>query len=108
MGDRTIAIADEDMEDDGLSGDGSGATGAELIEGAVPAGQRLDKAISHASGLSRERIKALIAEGAVTLDGRILSSASAKAQGEARFVIAVPAVLFVVFLTFHLILTRPI
>ena len=91
MGDRTIAIADEDMEDDGLSGDVSGAAGAELIEGTVPAGERLDKAISHASGLSRERIKALIAEGAVTLDGRILSSASAKAQGEAQFVIAVSA-----------------
>ena len=91
MGDRTIAIADEDMEDDSLSGDGSGAAGAELIEGTVPAGERLDKAISHASGLSRERIKALIAEGAVTLDGRILSSASAKAQGEAQFVIAVSA-----------------
>ncbi len=81
MGDRTIAIADDDAEDDG----------AETIEGIVPPGERLDKALSHASGLSRERVKALIAQGAVSLDGQVVTSGSAKAGSETPFVIAVPA-----------------
>ena len=80
MGDRTIAIDDADEDD-----------GAQLIEGTVQPGERLDKALSHASGLSRERIKALIAQGAVTLDGKALSSGSARTAGETPFAIAVPA-----------------
>ncbi|MFN4222707.1 MAG: RluA family pseudouridine synthase, partial [Novosphingobium meiothermophilum] len=35
-----------------------------IISGTVPAGgQRLDKALADASGLSRERVKALLGEG---------------------------------------------
>jgi 23S rRNA pseudouridine1911/1915/1917 synthase len=41
----------------------------EVIEGVLSGGERLDKALARASGLSRERVKALIAEGRVSLDG---------------------------------------
>ena len=53
-------------------------------------GQRLDKALADASGLSRERIKALIGEGAVTLDGRVVGQVSLKAAAGAGWAIAVP------------------
>ena len=80
MGDRTIAINDAEEDD-----------GALLIEGTVQPGERLDKALSHASGLSRERIKALIAQGAVTLNGQVLMSGSSKTGSETPFAISVPA-----------------
>ena len=38
-----------------------------VITGVLDAGPRLDKALAEASGLSRERIKALIGEGRVTV-----------------------------------------
>jgi 23S rRNA pseudouridine1911/1915/1917 synthase len=53
-------------------------------------GGRLDKALSQASGLSRERVKALIAEGRVTLDGASASQPAAKAAAGARFSVEVP------------------
>src|SRR5690606_40920994 len=37
--------------------------GGKVIEGVLFSGQRLDKALAEASGLSRERVKALMAEG---------------------------------------------
>ena len=60
----------------------SGATGAE------PA--RLDKALADASGLSRERIKALISEGRVVVSGAPVSQPSLKVGAGTPFTIAVP------------------
>ena len=63
----------------------------EVIEGLLSGGERLDKALAQASGLSRERVKALIAEGRVSLDGKPVTQASVKAPDGARFRIEVPA-----------------
>ena len=62
----------------------------EIITGTLTGGQRLDKALAEASGLSRERIKALIGEGAVTVAGKRVSQTSGKAAEGAEFAIAVP------------------
>ena len=62
-----------------------------IIEGLVgPEGGRLDKALADASGLSRERVKALMSEGRVTLEGKPASQASLKVVPGTAFVIAVP------------------
>lgn len=64
----------------------------EIITGVIATGgQRLDKALAEASGLSRERIKALMAEGRVELDGKVAGQASLKPAEGAAFTIAVPA-----------------
>jgi len=60
-----------------------------VITGVLEAGPRLDKALAEASGLSRERVKALIGEGRVTFGGRPVSQASAKSAG-GDFAIDVP------------------
>ncbi len=63
----------------------------ELIEGIFTSGgARLDKALAEASGLSRERVKALLGEGRVALDGAPAKAASAKVQAGMRFAITVP------------------
>jgi len=65
----------------------------ERVEVIVPhsAEGRLDKALAEAAApLSRARIKALMAEGAVTLDGRIVTDASQKVQPGAAYLILVP------------------
>lgn len=65
---------------------------SELIEGRVgSAGGRLDKALAEASGLSRERVKALLGEGRVMLDGRPATQASLKVAEGTAFSIRVPA-----------------
>ena len=51
---------------------------------------RLDKALADASGLSRERVKALLGEGQVTLDGMRATQPSLKVAGGTAFAIAVP------------------
>ena len=61
----------------------SGVTGA--------GGQRLDKALAEASGLSRERVKALLGEGRVWVDGKLAASASAKPAAGTKFEIRIPA-----------------
>ncbi|WP_379552103.1 RluA family pseudouridine synthase [Qipengyuania sp. DGS5-3] len=62
-----------------------------VIEGTLTGSGRLDKGLAEASGLSRERIKALIGEGAVSLAGEPVSSPSAKAsEGEAFRIILPP------------------
>ncbi|OCC25273.1 pseudouridine synthase [Croceicoccus estronivorus] len=62
-----------------------------LIEGILgEGGIRLDKALADATELSRERIKALLASGHVTLDGRPITNASAKSLEGAQFAIEVP------------------
>jgi 23S rRNA pseudouridine1911/1915/1917 synthase len=58
---------------------------------AEAAGGRLDKALAEAAPeLSRARIQALIAQGQVSLAGRVLTSGSAKAEA-GRYEILVPA-----------------
>lgn len=62
-----------------------------IIEGTIgEAGGRLDKALAEASGLSRERIKALMGEGRVTLSGKPAAQASLKVEPGTPFAIAVP------------------
>ncbi len=53
-------------------------------------GQRLDKALAEASGLSRERIKALLGQGRVSLDGRAAGQASLKPAAGTAFAIRIP------------------
>jgi 23S rRNA pseudouridine1911/1915/1917 synthase len=62
----------------------------EIITGTLASPGRLDKALSDASGLSRERVKALIADGAVTLAERAASNPSAKVAGGEAFSILLP------------------
>ena len=64
-----------------------------VIEGVLDeAGLRLDKALAGASGLSRERVKSLIAQGAVTVGKTIATNPSAKLQPGAQFRIVLPPV----------------
>lgn len=60
-----------------------------VITGMLEAGPRLDKALADASGLSRERIKALIGEGRVTVRGEPAAQPSARSAG-GEFVISLP------------------
>lgn len=70
---------------------GSGMSASEIIEGTLDSeGERLDKALAGATGLSRERIKMLLADGAITLDGGAVKSPSMKTSGGARYAIAMP------------------
>lgn len=63
-----------------------------IIEGVIAtAGARLDKALADASGLSRERIKALLEEGRITLNGKPVAQPSLKPPAGVTFAIAVPA-----------------
>ena len=65
--------------------------GESIIEGVMPAGgQRLDKALAEATGLSRERVKALLGEGRILLAGQPAAQASAKPAEGTPFRIAVP------------------
>jgi len=64
--------------------------GTQVIRGTLAGGQRLDKALAEASGLSRERVKALIGEGAVSVAGRTVTQAAGKASEGATFEIEVP------------------
>lgn len=62
-----------------------------IISGTVATGgQRLDKALADASGLSRERVKALLAEGRISLSGKVVAQASVKVAEGASFEIRVP------------------
>ena len=64
---------------------------SEVITGALSeSNQRLDKALAEASGLSRERIKALMAQGAITVGKTIATNPSAKMQAGAKYSILVP------------------
>lgn len=62
-----------------------------IIQGEIGVdGGRLDKALAEASGLSRERVKALIGEGRVTLGGKPAAQASLKVEPGTPFAISVP------------------
>lgn len=62
----------------------------EIITGTLPATGRLDKVLAEATGLSRERVKALIGNGAVTVGGEPAGSGSAKVAGGEAFAVALP------------------
>ncbi|GAO55353.1 RluA family pseudouridine synthase [Novosphingobium sp. MD-1] len=63
----------------------------EIIAGVFETGGlRLDRALADASGLSRERIKALIEEGRVEVAGRVAAQASSKPGPGVPFSIRVP------------------
>jgi 23S rRNA pseudouridine1911/1915/1917 synthase len=62
----------------------------ERIAGVVGSAGRLDKALAEASGLSRERVKALIAEGSVIVGGERAANGSAKVSQGAAFAISLP------------------
>ena len=67
--------------------------GESIISGVIAeAGQRLDKALAEASGMSRERIKALMGEGRVMLGGKPAAQASLKPAAGTPFEIRVPGV----------------
>lgn len=53
-------------------------------------GGRLDKALADASGLSRERVKALLGDGRITIDGLTSSQPSLKVSPGTSFSIVVP------------------
>lgn len=62
-----------------------------ILQGVIATGgQRLDKALAEGSGLSRERVKALLDEGRILLDGQVARQASAKPAAGAGWTIAVP------------------
>ena len=62
----------------------------EILSGTLSQAGRLDKVLAEASGLSRERVKTLIAQGAVTIGKTVAKSASAKVRGEENWRIALP------------------
>jgi 23S rRNA pseudouridine1911/1915/1917 synthase len=67
--------------------------GESIISGVIAGdGLRLDKALAEASGLSRERVKALMGEGQVMLDGKAATQPSFKPEAGTQFAITVPAV----------------
>ena len=72
-------------------GPSAGSGRAELVEGVISASSRLDKALAEATDLSRERIKGLIADGAVEVGGKRASSPSTKVAAGAPFTVRLPA-----------------
>ena len=65
-------------------------SGCEVITGKTGEAGRLDKALAAATDLSRARIQALIAEGAVVLDGDAATNPSAKVGEGTSFSITLP------------------
>jgi len=62
----------------------------EIITGKIATPGRLDKAIAEATGLSRARAQALIAEGSVEVDGTLQTSAKAKMAEGMHFRVTLP------------------
>ncbi|RJY09103.1 RluA family pseudouridine synthase [Aurantiacibacter aquimixticola] len=63
---------------------------SKTLRGTLSVAARLDKALASATELSRERIKALIAEGRVEVNGATAASPSAKVAEGATYTIHVP------------------
>lgn len=62
----------------------------DVLTGTLETAGRLDKALAEATGLSRERVKGLIADGAVEIGGKPAKSGSAKPSGGESYRIALP------------------
>lgn len=76
---------------DKLGANGVYVSVQETITGTLAAAGRVDKSLAEQSGLSRERVKALMAEGAVIIGKTTATNPSAKMQAGAHFTITVPA-----------------
>jgi 23S rRNA pseudouridine1911/1915/1917 synthase len=63
---------------------------SDTLTGTLENSGRVDKLLAEASGLSRERIKGLMAEGAVTVGKTLATNPSAKLQAGAHFAIRLP------------------
>ncbi len=63
---------------------------SEILTGTLDAPGRLDKALAEATGLSRERVKGLIAGGMVAIGGSLAKSGSAKLSGGEDYRITLP------------------
>ncbi len=72
-------------------GDGQTILQGTIVRSGGGGGERLDKALALASGLSRERIKALMGEGRVSLNGMVVTNASLKPAEGSKYAIDVPA-----------------
>ncbi len=79
-------LPDGDGEDDGIDADG-----AQTISGLIGSGGRLDKELAQACGLSRARVQALLAEGRISLGGKITTQSSLKVPAGTAFAIDMPA-----------------
>ena len=62
----------------------------ETLIGTLTAAGRLDKVLAETSGLSRERVKALIAAGKVEVAGAVANSPSAKVDENCPYVVHLP------------------
>ncbi len=62
----------------------------ELINGVINSAARLDKALAEVTPLSRERIKALISDRKVEVDGKVATSPSARVQAGSSFSVHIP------------------
>ncbi|MBX7492244.1 RluA family pseudouridine synthase [Qipengyuania sp. 1NDW9] len=62
----------------------------DVLTGTLETAGRLDKALAEATGLSRERVKGLIADGAVEIGGARAKSGSSKLSGGESYRIALP------------------
>ncbi|WP_068076208.1 RluA family pseudouridine synthase [Novosphingobium lentum] len=70
-----------------------GGHGENILAGVIASdAARLDKALADASGLSRERVKALLDDGRVRIDGKVPVQASAKVAAGSAWSIAIPHV----------------
>ena len=76
----------------GRKKDGASTSSArtEILSGVIGSPGRLDKALADATGLSRERVKGLIADGAVEIGGKTARSASAKIAAGDDYSLALP------------------
>lgn len=62
----------------------------QTLTGTFPAAGRLDKVLADCTDLSRERVKALILDGQVSVDGKVATSGSGKVQAGLSFSIHIP------------------
>lgn len=85
--------AEDDVPDDGPNDDGAAAAGPHRVTaGEAEAGERLDRVLAAAlPGLSRSRLQALIAAGAVAEGGRVIDDASTRVKPGQVYDVAVPA-----------------
>ena len=70
--------------------EGPSSSSEQVLEGLIHTSGRLDKALAEATGLSRERVKGLIADGAVEINGKSAKSGSAKLAGGESYVVTLP------------------
>ena len=62
----------------------------EMLAAEDDAGKRIDKWLAEWSGLSRSRLKSLLIDGHVTIDGEIIDNPSAKIKALAEYIVTVP------------------